>query len=71
MLRGDLQHGKRAMGSYFRVSFYGTPFDDLDGREFIYKEKSHARLAEISLRFEVHIWQLLIPWGWGIELMSH
>ena len=32
--------GKRIFGTYFRVGFYGQRlFGDLDGEEYIYKEK--------------------------------
>ena len=46
------QHGKRIFGTYFRVGFYGSRFGDLDGEEYIYKEKVLAKLSEIALRLE-------------------
>lgn len=44
--------GKRIFGTYFRVGFYGSRFGDLDGEEYIYKEKVLAKLPEIAHRFE-------------------
>ena len=44
--------GKRIFGTYFRVGFYGQRFNDLDGEEYIYKDKVLAKLPEISHRFE-------------------
>jgi len=45
--------GKRIFGTYFRVGFYGQRlFGDLDGEEYIYKEKVLAKLPEIAHRFE-------------------
>ena len=43
----------RFLCSYFRVSFYGLIFGDLDRREFIYKEAALTRLGEFSLRLQV------------------
>jgi hypothetical protein len=45
--------GKRIFGTYFRVGFYGQRFGDLDGEEFIYKEKPLAKLPEIAHKLEV------------------
>ena len=45
--------GKRIFGTYFRVGFYGQRFGDLDGEEYIYKEKALAKLPEIAQRLEV------------------
>lgn len=39
-------------GTYFRVGFYGCRFGDLDEQEFVYKEPSITKLAEISHRLE-------------------
>ncbi len=47
------QGNKRLFGTYFRVGFYGTKFDELDGQEFIYKEPGITKLAEIASRLEV------------------
>ena len=44
--------GKRIFSTYFRVGFYGSRFGDLDGEEYIYKEKALAKLPEIAHRFE-------------------
>ncbi|XP_064293051.1 dedicator of cytokinesis protein 7 isoform X3 [Plodia interpunctella] len=45
-------HGKRVFGTYFRVSFYGSRFGDLDGDEFVYKEHALTKLPEIFSRLE-------------------
>ncbi|KAL4663233.1 hypothetical protein H8957_013790 [Semnopithecus entellus] len=61
--QADLQQGppgqphpfsqlQRVFGTYFRVGFYGTRFGDLDEQEFVYKEPSITKLAEISHRLE-------------------
>uniref|UniRef100_A0A674KDR4 Dedicator of cytokinesis 6 n=1 Tax=Terrapene triunguis TaxID=2587831 RepID=A0A674KDR4_9SAUR len=42
----------RMFGTYFRVGFYGSKFGDLDEQEFVYKEPSITKLAEISHRLE-------------------
>ncbi|XP_058887403.1 dedicator of cytokinesis protein 7 isoform X5 [Acipenser ruthenus] len=43
---------QRMFGTYFRVGFYGSKFGDLDEQEFVYKEPSITKLAEISHRLE-------------------
>ncbi|XP_029441588.1 dedicator of cytokinesis protein 6 isoform X1 [Rhinatrema bivittatum] len=43
---------QRMFGTYFRVGFYGCKFGDLDEQEFVYKEPSITKLAEISHRLE-------------------
>uniref|UniRef100_A0A8C4L9Y6 Dedicator of cytokinesis 6 n=1 Tax=Equus asinus asinus TaxID=83772 RepID=A0A8C4L9Y6_EQUAS len=43
---------QRVFGTYFRVGFYGSRFGDLDEQEFVYKEPSITKLAEISHRLE-------------------
>lgn len=43
---------KRCFGTYFRVHFFGTKFGELDGQEYVYKEPSITKLAEISSRLE-------------------
>ncbi|KAL7988367.1 hypothetical protein Chor_007286 [Crotalus horridus] len=59
VLHGKLQDafskitGQRMFGTYFRVGFYGSKFGDLDEQEFVYKEPSITKLAEISHRLEV------------------
>ncbi|CAH2315231.1 dedicator of cytokinesis 11 isoform X3 [Pelobates cultripes] len=46
-----MQSGKRLLGTYFRVAFYGQAFfEDEDGKEYIYKEPKLTGLSEISLR---------------------
>lgn len=35
------------------MGFYGCRFGDLDEQEFVYKEPSITKLAEISYRLEV------------------
>ncbi|GBP46866.1 Dedicator of cytokinesis protein 7 [Eumeta japonica] len=45
-------HGKRIFGTYFRVSFYGSKFGDLNGEEFVYKEHALTKLPEIFSRLE-------------------
>ncbi|XP_052757856.1 dedicator of cytokinesis protein 7 [Galleria mellonella] len=50
--RIDQLHGKRVFGTYFRVSFYGSRFGDLDGEEFVYKEHALTKLPEIFSRLE-------------------
>ena len=49
----DFQEGKRMLGTYFRVGFYGSKFGDLDGEEYIYKEPAITKLPEVSHRLQV------------------
>ncbi|KAJ3592631.1 hypothetical protein NHX12_007758, partial [Muraenolepis orangiensis] len=43
--------GKRLLGTYFRVSFFGQGFfEDEDGKEYIYKEPKFTPLSEVSQR---------------------
>jgi hypothetical protein len=51
----DRLKGKRIFGTYFRVGFYGQRFGDLDGDEYIYKEKPLAKLPEIAHKLEVDV----------------
>ncbi|XP_015776632.1 PREDICTED: dedicator of cytokinesis protein 7-like [Acropora digitifera] len=44
--------GKRMLGTYFRVGFYGSKFGDLDGEEYIYKEPAITKLPEVSHRLQ-------------------
>ncbi|XP_075429268.1 dedicator of cytokinesis protein 11 isoform X3 [Ascaphus truei] len=45
--------GKRLLGTYFRVAFFGQAFfEDEDGKEYIYKEPKLTGLSEISLRLQ-------------------
>lgn len=46
---------QRVFGTYFRVGFYGARFGDLDEQEFVYKEPSITKLAEISHRLEARL----------------
>jgi len=46
--------GKRVLGRYYRVAFYGRVFKDDDGKEFIYKEPKLTSLPEISMRLNEH-----------------
>uniref|UniRef100_A0A8C6Q4W9 Dedicator of cytokinesis 11 n=1 Tax=Nothobranchius furzeri TaxID=105023 RepID=A0A8C6Q4W9_NOTFU len=46
-----IQSGRRLLGTYFRVGFYGQAFfEEEDGREYIYKEPKLTGLSEISQR---------------------
>nr|XP_055053130.1 dedicator of cytokinesis protein 11 isoform X2 [Misgurnus anguillicaudatus] len=46
-----MQSGRRLLGTYFRVAFYGQSFfEEEDGKEYIYKEPKLTGLSEISLR---------------------
>ena len=44
--------GKRLLGKYFRVAFFGRKFGDDDGKEYVYKEPKITSLSEISHRME-------------------
>ena len=46
------QSGKRLLGKYFRVAFYGHQFDDEDGKEFVYKEPKVTGLPEVCERLQ-------------------
>ncbi|KAL7062938.1 hypothetical protein AAHC03_0757 [Spirometra sp. Aus1] len=43
---------RRLCSSYFRVGFYGRKFDELDGREFVYKETPLTKLSEVTARLK-------------------
>uniref|UniRef100_A0A8C9TNE5 Dedicator of cytokinesis 11 n=1 Tax=Scleropages formosus TaxID=113540 RepID=A0A8C9TNE5_SCLFO len=46
-----MQTGRRLLGTYFRVAFYGPGFfEEEDGKEYIYKEPKLTGLSEISHR---------------------
>ncbi|XP_041841346.1 dedicator of cytokinesis protein 11 isoform X2 [Melanotaenia boesemani] len=46
-----IQSGRRLLGTYFRVAFYGQLFfDEEDGKEYVYKEPKLTGLSEISQR---------------------
>ncbi|XP_038049976.1 dedicator of cytokinesis protein 9-like isoform X5 [Patiria miniata] len=42
--------GRRLLGQYFRVAFFGQHFEEDDGKEFIYKEPKITTLASICER---------------------
>lgn len=44
---------RRMLGSYYRVGFYGTVFEELDKVEFVYKEPKITKLVEIKDRLKV------------------
>ena len=46
------ESGKRSFSTFFRVGFYGKLFEDLDGKEYVYKEAPYAQLSVISTRLE-------------------
>ncbi|KAG7246430.1 hypothetical protein CRUP_010634, partial [Coryphaenoides rupestris] len=52
---GHVLLAMRMFGTYFRVGFYGSHFGDLDEQEFVYKEPSITKLAEISHRLEARV----------------
>jgi len=45
-----IQNETRFLGSYYRVAFFGKKFEELDGKEFIYKEPKLTKLGQISDR---------------------
>ncbi|XP_036403695.1 dedicator of cytokinesis protein 11 [Megalops cyprinoides] len=46
-----MHSGRRLLGTYFRVAFYGQGFfEEEDGKEYIYKEPKLTGLSEISHR---------------------
>nr|CDS28280.1 dedicator of cytokinesis protein [Hymenolepis microstoma] len=49
-LEGESIHSHQLFGTYFRVGFYGRPFGDQDGKEYIYKEAPLTKLPEIASR---------------------
>jgi hypothetical protein len=44
---------QRIFSNYYRVAFYGKPFKDMDGKEYIYKELNTARVAEVAENLKV------------------
>ncbi|KAN0025838.1 hypothetical protein ACTFIU_001598 [Dictyostelium citrinum] len=42
----------RMLGSYYRVGLYGKRFEEMNGKEFIYKEPKITRLVEIKDRLK-------------------
>jgi len=49
------------LGSYYRVGFYGVSYEELNGKEFIYKEPKITKLSEIKDRLKV-LQHTLIQW---------
>eukprot|EP01096_Ripella_sp_DP13-Kostka_P011959 TRINITY_DN4916_c0_g1_i8.p1 TRINITY_DN4916_c0_g1~~TRINITY_DN4916_c0_g1_i8.p1 ORF type:complete len:1485 (+),score=781.21 TRINITY_DN4916_c0_g1_i8:1676-6130(+) len=47
-----IKQQSRMLGSYYRVGFYGAKFEDLAGKEFIYKEPKITTLWEIKERLK-------------------
>jgi hypothetical protein len=47
------QNETRFLGSYYRVAFFGHKFEELHGKEYIYKEPKLTRLGEITDRLVV------------------
>jgi len=43
---------QRFFGSYYRVAFFGSKFEELDGKEYIYKEPGLTKLGEITNRLK-------------------
>jgi len=48
----SIKQQTRMLGSYYRVGFYGSLFNELDGKEFVYKEPKITRLVEIKDRLQ-------------------
>ncbi|CAI8031739.1 Dedicator of cytokinesis protein 11 [Geodia barretti] len=46
------ESGRRYLGTYFRVAFFGRPFGDDHEKQYIYKEPAVTTLAEIVLRLQ-------------------
>ncbi|XP_072180438.1 dedicator of cytokinesis protein 9-like [Diadema setosum] len=44
--------GKRLLGNYFRVAFFGQHFEEDDGKEYIYKEPKVTTLASVCERLQ-------------------
>lgn len=44
------ESNSRLFSNYYLVRFYGTAFQELNGAQFIYKERQMTRLAELSSR---------------------
>jgi hypothetical protein len=40
------------MGTFYRIGFYGDQFEQLNGKEFVYKEKPFTRLAEVRSKIQ-------------------
>lgn len=46
------QSQTRLLGSYYRIGFYGAEFEELDNKEYVYKEPKITRLGEIQDRLK-------------------
>lgn len=55
----EQQEGKRVFATYFRVGFYGSLFENLNEKEFVYKERFLTKLPEIANRLETFYGELL------------
>ncbi|KNC46189.1 Dock9 protein, partial [Thecamonas trahens ATCC 50062] len=51
-IQQSIEFQNRILSSYYRVGFYGSAFEDLDGAEFIYREEKITRLAEFTARLQ-------------------
>ena len=62
--------GKRIFGTYFRVGFYGQRlFGDLDGEEYIYKEKVTVyTLGQKALSYSLALVHSIPSWLVWIEI---
>ncbi len=49
------QSETRLLGRYFRVGFFGSQFAELDGKEFVYREKHLTHLLDITERLKVRV----------------
>lgn len=47
------ENKSRMLGRYFRVGFYGSRFEELDGKEYIYKEPKRTHLYAVTERLKV------------------
>ncbi len=48
------QHNTRLFCNYYRVGMYGSKFgEDLDGKEFIYREPPFVRISDLTERLKV------------------
>jgi len=44
----------RLFGTYYRVAFYGVEFEELNGKEYVYKEPKLTKLGEITIRLRTY-----------------
>jgi hypothetical protein len=45
----------RSTGSFYRLVYFGSKFEDLDGKEYIIRERPYTQLPELCERLEVAI----------------